>query len=315
VTGTDPGPHLVCLRGAADVTTLRRGLPRYTVHEITGLDTAAPDLTADADVLVMRSGHRLHAGHLQAWPRLRHVIRAGSGLDGIDTAALTARDIAVHRNPAPAAGAVAQWALAAFLSLARRMPYGHAALIAGQHAKDACLTVAPSRMRIAVWGAGPVGQACAQLLAPHAAEVVYAAWPTVADTLPVRPAEQLPAWADAHLVAVPSTPRTRGMFDGRFLNAVRGRSPLLICVGRLDTLDTAACLQALAGGRLSGLAVDPVDRADLPMWLDRTPPGPLNLIATPHIGAQRRDVREHLDAWVVDTAADILARRGEPSTR
>ncbi|MFK0120125.1 NAD(P)-dependent oxidoreductase [Streptomyces sp. NPDC090994] len=303
-------PLLVSVRGAADTVLLQQLLPGCAIREITALATVDPSLAARAEVLVLRSGHRLDAERLSGWPALRHVIRAGSGLDGIDVDGLTARGISVHRNPEPAAGAVAEWALAALLSLARRIPYGHATLLQGRHGKQHCLAPPLSRMRAAVWGAGPVGRACAQALAPHAAEVAFAARPSLPDTLPSRPGRDLPAWADAHVVALPLTNENRGLFGTEFLAAARERLPLLICVGRLGTLDVGACLHALADGQLSGLALDPVEESDLPLWPDAAEPGPLNLIATPHIGAQRSDVRARLDHWVATTAADVLAGAG-----
>ncbi|MFF4863501.1 NAD(P)-dependent oxidoreductase [Streptomyces sp. NPDC001231] len=267
-------------------------------------------LASRAEVLVLRSGQLLNTDRLRVWLALRHVIRAGSGTDGIDVAALDRRGITLHRNPAPSADAVAEWALAALLCLARRIPYGHAALMTGQHTKQQCLAPPVSRMRLAVWGAGPVGRACAKVLAPHVAEIAFAARPSLPSALPARSCDELPAWADAHVVALPLTAENHGRFNAAFLTSARARRPLLICVGRLGTLDADACLRALADGQLAGLALDPVEPGDLPLWAHSDPPGPLNLLATPHIGAQRHDVRAVLDAWVATTAAAVLNPEG-----
>ncbi|NEB12286.1 hydroxyacid dehydrogenase [Streptomyces coelicoflavus] len=307
VSAVREAPLLVSVRGAADIVLLQRHLPGCAIREITALAPADPELASRAEVLVLRSGHQLDAERLAEWPRLRHVIRAGSGLDGIDVPGLAARGVTVHRNPEPAADAVAEWALAALLALARRIPYGHAALLRGQHAKQHCLAPPLSRTRAAIWGAGPVGRACAKALAPHVAEIAFAARRGLPDTTPSRPASELPAWADAHVVALPLTEENRGAFGTAFLGAARERHPLLLCVGRLGTLDLPACLRALADGGLGGLALDPVEEADLPLWPAEDISGPLNLIATPHIGAQRHDVRALLDRWVATTAAGVLA--------
>ncbi|MFK0154289.1 NAD(P)-dependent oxidoreductase [Streptomyces sp. NPDC090493] len=306
-------PLLVSVRGAADTVLLQQRLPGCAIREIAALASADPQLAARAEVLVLRSGHRLDAWQLAQWPRLRHVIRAGSGLDGIDVHGLAARGVTVHRNPEPAAEAVAEWTLAALLALARRIPYGHAALLEGRHAKRHCLAPPVSRMRTAIWGAGPVGRACATALAPHVAEIAFAARRRLPDTLPQRPGTALPTWADAHIVALPLTEENSGMFGTEFLTSVRERCPLLICVGRLGTLDVPACLRALADGGLAGLALDPVEESDLPLWPGEAMPGPLNLIATPHIGAQRHDVRAVLDGWAAATAAGVLAAAGRTS--
>ncbi|MEU2026217.1 NAD(P)-dependent oxidoreductase [Streptomyces sp. NPDC016469] len=299
-------PLIVSVQGAADIVLLRRHLPGCEVREITTLASAHPGLASQAQALVLRSGHQLDSKRLTHWPRLRHVIRAGSGLDGIDVQALADRGVAVHRNPEPAADAVAEWALAALLALARRIPYGHAALLQGQHAKQQCLAPPVNRMRVAIWGAGPVGRACAKALTPHVGEIAFAARRSLPAALPARPGSELPAWAEAHVVALPLIEENKGGFGTEFLGAARERCPLLLCVGRLGTLDVPACLDALAGGGLGGLALDPVEEADLPLWPQDRTTGSLNLIVTPHIGAQRHDVRAHLDLWVATTAAALL---------
>ncbi|MEU9059117.1 NAD(P)-dependent oxidoreductase [Streptomyces sp. NPDC048430] len=314
MSGVRGAPLLVSVRGAADTGLLQRRLPGCTIREITALASADPKLSARAKVLVLRSGQQLDAERLRQWPNLRHVIRAGSGLDGIDIDHMAARGVTVHRNPEPAADAVAEWTLAGLLALARRIPYGHAALLEGRHVKQQCLAPPLSKMRVAVWGAGPVGRACAKALAPYVAEVAFASRPSLPDTSPARPADELPGWADAHVVALPLTGENRGRFGTDFLTAAREKCPLLICVGRLGTLDVSACLCALADGGLGGLALDPVEESDLPLWPNMVSPRPLNLLATPHIGAQRQDVRALLDQWVAATAAAVLASEGRTAS-
>ncbi|MFF4531639.1 NAD(P)-dependent oxidoreductase [Streptomyces sp. NPDC001407] len=294
---------IVVIRGAADIPLIAGRLPGAEVHESPTLDATDPHLAGTADVLVLRSGQRLDAARLARWPALRHVIRAGSGLDGIDTTALQEQGVSVHRNPHSSAGAVAEWALAAFLALARRIPYGHAALAHGEHTKTACLAPPPSTLRLAIWGGGPIGHACAGALAPYVADITYAARASLPAHYRQLPPGELTGWADVHLVALPLNGQTHGMFGPAFLDAVRPRRPHLICVGRMDTLDVPACLRALAADELAGLAIDPIDAHDPPL-----PTGgrPMNLLLTPHIGAQRTDVRTVLDSWVADTVRDLL---------
>jgi D-3-phosphoglycerate dehydrogenase / 2-oxoglutarate reductase len=297
-------PTIVAMRGAADIELLGRAVPTAVIHEADPLKPLDPELARIAQIVILRSGARLDIAHITQLPKLRHVIRAGSGLDGLNLEALAFRGIKVHRNPGPAADAVAEWALVALLSLARRIPYGQAALTVGHHAKAACLAEPVNRLRLAIWGAGPVGRACGELLTAHVGDLAYAARPSVDRDLPQKPARELSVWADVHLVALPLTAQTRRMFGPDFLSVAHDRSPLLICVGRLGTLDVTACLSALARGDLGGLALDPVEQQDLPLLPDGCPP--LNLLVTPHIGAQRTDVRAALNAWVAVTARALF---------
>jgi D-3-phosphoglycerate dehydrogenase / 2-oxoglutarate reductase len=296
---------LLVVNGSADARLLAD-----TVHDVDVRATDSIDIDhlpwhGGPHVLVMRSGTRLGAPELAHMSNLRHIVRAGSGLDAIDTSAVHAAGVSIHRNPLPSADAVAEWALTATLALARRIPLGHNALSAGRYVKHDCVAPPLAECDVAVWGAGPVGRACGAVLKPMVRHVAYAARTTVPSFLPQRPADELPTWADVHVIALPLTSATRHRIGPVFLDAAAARRPLLVCVGRLDTLDLTACLNALADGRLGGLAVDPVDPEHLP-W--PTPAEPLNLLATPHLGAQRGDVRRKLDLWTADTVAGLFPK-------
>ncbi|MFF2226943.1 NAD(P)-dependent oxidoreductase [Streptomyces globisporus] len=297
-------PVALVLTGAADTRLLAEALPTWSVRSADSLDGTAEltDPTA-VRILVVRSGVPVGPAELDRLPRLADIIRAGSGLDGLDLGVLAARRIRVHRNPAPAADAVAEWALAATLSLARRIPLGHAALSAQTHLKTGCLTTPLSQARVAIWGAGPVGRATARALTGHVAQIAYAARPSIEPGLPQIPADELPGWADIHINALPHTPGTDRAFGRPFLTAAQQRRPLLVVVGRLATVDLPACIEALDNDALGGLALDPVDRQHMAL-LPRTTV-PRNLLVTPHIGAQRTDVRATLDQWVASLAATL----------
>ncbi|GGS94856.1 NAD(P)-dependent oxidoreductase [Streptomyces chromofuscus] len=293
---------VLVVRGAADSRAIRRALPGVLVHDLLNLNSPMP---ADTAVLVLRSGVRLGERELDALPRLRHVVRTGSGIDHIDVSALRHRGIALHRNAEAGAGAVGEWVLAAALALARRIPLGQHALRLGRHEKEACMGVSLGTLAAGVWGAGPVGLAAGQALAPHVGRTAYAAWPSNPSGLREVPQAALMEQSQIHVVALPLRATTRQFIGEEFLARVAPQQPLLICAGRLETLDVAACLRALADGGLSGLALDPVEREHLPLLTGSA--SPLNLLVSPHIGAQRTDVRGALDRWAVDLLREITA--------
>ncbi|MGW0702105.1 NAD(P)-dependent oxidoreductase [Streptomyces sp. NPDC002867] len=293
---------VLVLRGAADVSAIRRTLPDVLVHELPDLDSPLP---ADTTVLVLRSGVRLGERELDALPGLRHVVRTGSGTDHIDVSALRHRSITLHRNAEAGAGAVGEWVLAAALALARRIPLGQHALLLGQHEKQACMGASLGTLAAGIWGAGPVGLAAEWALAPYVGRTAFAAWPSNSPGLRELSPTALMEQSQVHVIALPLRPTTEQLIGEDFLARVAPQRPLLICAGRLETLNVAACLRALADGRLSGLALDPVEREHLPLLTGSTTP--LNLLASPHIGAQRSDVRGALDRWAIDLLKEINA--------
>jgi D-3-phosphoglycerate dehydrogenase / 2-oxoglutarate reductase len=259
--------------------------------------------------LVLRSELRLDRTLLAALPALRFVVRAGSGLDGIDTAELARRGIRLFRNPDEAAGSVAELAWLGLIALARRLPTAISVLRRGGYDKHLVLGDAVGDLMIVVWGAGRIGRAV--LAAAHR----WGASATPVDlgrSLPdgmtgVDPASAV-ATADAHIFCLPLTAESRGRFGQSFLDAVADRRPYLCNVARYELLDMPGAVAALRAGRLRGLFVDPVDRDHLRDvragdWLT----GDHNLLLTMHQGAQRADVRRRLDEWAVATALHQLA--------
>lgn len=296
-------PTVVMIEGAGDPTLIQASAPASRVHIAPDMDSIPDEVGVDAEVIVLRSGVYLTAAVLDRFPRLAAVLRAGSGTDNIDLTELDRRGIQFLRNPGVSADAVAEWVLAASLALARRIPLGQAGIQVGVHLKNACLGRALSTCRVAVWGAGPVGRASGRLLRTMAADLAYAAWPSAPEELPQKPASELATWADVHIIALPPTSVTRQSFGATFLHRAANRRPLLVCAGRLDTLDVAACLAALRDGSISGLAIDPVEVEHFPLFPHE--PQPTNLLITPHLGAQREDIRARLDNWVASTVGRL----------
>uniref|UniRef100_A8LYX5 D-isomer specific 2-hydroxyacid dehydrogenase NAD-binding n=1 Tax=Salinispora arenicola (strain CNS-205) TaxID=391037 RepID=A8LYX5_SALAI len=291
---------VVVVEGSADPHRLSQALPGVRVEVLDRL----PAVSHPAVAVVMRSGTWLSAHHVACLPALRHVVRPGSGTDNIDLLALAARGITLHRNPTANAAAVAEWTLLAALSLSRRAALGHNGLTAGRHLKAACLGRPLAEQHLAIWGAGPVGLAIGQALRSAVSDVAYAARPSNPPNLPQRPAELLTSWADLHVVALPLRETTLAAFGPAWLANAGRRRPALICAGRMETLDLSACLDALDAGALSGLAIDAIDPEHVGSL---TGPGePRNLLLTPHVGAQRADVRDVLDRWTAETLRTAL---------
>jgi phosphoglycerate dehydrogenase-like enzyme len=62
-------------------------------------EPALREAIADRDVLVFRSGVDINAAVVDAAPRLRLIVRAGSGMDNVDLAAVERRGMRLERIP------------------------------------------------------------------------------------------------------------------------------------------------------------------------------------------------------------------------
>lgn len=264
------------------------------------------DLAARVPIVgvVQRSELRLGASLLAGLPALRFVVRAGSGLDNIDTAELARRNVTLWHNRDEAAESVAELAWLGLTALARKLPMATVMLRNGKYDKSRVVGEAVGDLVTAVWGAGRIGRAVLLTAQRHCASAV-----------PVDLGRQLPAGttatspstairtADAHILCLPLNPGTRGRFDKSFLDSVADQRPYLCNIARYELLDMSAAVAALRAGTLRGLFVDPLDREHLDTalandWLADDQ----NLLLTMHQGAQRADVRRRLDEWAIATA-------------
>lgn len=258
-------------------------------------------------MVVVRSGVRVDGTLCDRFPDLRVVCRAGSGSDNLDLDELHRRGVEVVRNPDASAAAVAETAHVGLAALARRLPEAHAATLAQEWRKPDLVGEPLDDLRVAVWGAGPVGQACGHRFTSVCAAVRYAAHRSVPAELPRAAPGELGDWADVHVVALPHRPATEALFDGTWARAVRSLRPYVVVVGRLAVCDVGDLVAACWAGDLRGVFVDPVDRRDLPdVAAALRASGPANVLVSQHLGAQRHDVLLTLARWVLRRVGELV---------
>jgi D-3-phosphoglycerate dehydrogenase len=243
-------------------------------------------------------------------PDLVFLQQPSAGVDVLDVPALTARGVPVANAAGANARAVAEWAVAATLALARSIPFADAGVRAGGWPQTDVVRRGHGEiggLRVGVLGFGPVGAISADLFAAFGCQVAY--WSRtprdVAHTY-LDPAA-LCARSDVLVLALPLTADTRD-FVAADLLAAMPTGAYLVNVGRAGTLDHAALLAALESGHLGGAALDVFLEEPLP------PGDPLRdndrILLSPHAaGATKQSV-----ARVVAKSVDNLRRvlDGEP---
>lgn len=249
---------------------------------------APPDVRVDADVL-------------RAAPQLRAIGRASGGADNIDMDACCRAGVDVVRSQASTASAEAEFAIAALLSLLRRVPVeGSDGLKVGREL--GCSTVG-------VLGMTPAAQVLTQLLqafgtrvigydpAIHPSDATWARWGVEAVGLSVLMEE-----ADGLVLLVPYFDRYRGLVGERQLEGARP-GQVLVSLSQSGIVHEAALAMALRSGRLKAAWFDSLE----PGWLESGRPlhGMSQLQVTPRLAGTTRESRVRA-AWAVARGIDEL---------
>jgi phosphoglycerate dehydrogenase-like enzyme len=178
---------------------------------------------------------------------------------------------------------VAEWVLGAAITSLRRFPELVRAQARGEWLNEPGMTARElTGSRVLIVGAGSIGRAIEERLAPFEVEVTRVAR-TARPAQDVHAVEELPEllpYADVVILVVPLTEQTHGMVDADFLAALPDGA-LLVNAARGPVVDTGALLTELSAGRISA-ALDVTDPEPLPaghpLW--QLP----NVFLTPHIG-------------------------------
>lgn len=243
-----------------------------------GADAAA------ARVLVAFSDFRIDAALVDALPALRLVQMVGAGFDGVDTALLAARGIALANSGDANSAVVADQALALALALSRQVGAADAWVREGQWAARGRFRLLRtlSEERAGIVGLGAIGRGIAQRLQGFGVPVAW--WgprEKPGEPLP-RAASLLDLARDSSLlvIACPGGPETDGMIDRAVIEAV-GPQGMIVNIGRGSVIDEDALISALKDGRLGGAGLDVF--ADEPTPAARWADVP-NVVLSPHHG-------------------------------
>ena len=244
---------------------------------------------ANARALIVRNVIQVDRALLDAAPRLEAVGRLGVGLDNIDVATCRDRQIAICPANGANAVSVAEYVVAAILTLLRPLHQATAQTAAGLWGRQGFGWQEAAGRRLGLVGFGQIGRAVAKRAAAldlhvqafdSSIERQDPIWARYA----VGRAESLEALlrgSDILSLHVPLTAVTRGLIGAGEL-ALLPRGALLINAARGGIVDEAALLATLRRGDLAGAAVDVFEQEPLGYGSVFASPPP-NLILTPHI--------------------------------
>jgi len=298
-------PEKISARGIAEFEAAG-----FQVVQLTPASVASGELArelADADALVVRSAVKVTRELMASAPRLRVIGRAGVGVDNVDVAAASARNIIVMNTPGGSSAAVAELALGLMLSLARQIPRADATLHAGQWEKKSLEGTELLGKTLGLIGFGRIAVEVAKRAQAFGMKVVACDPLTPLESarkagVALMDLDQVLASADYLSLHASLTPQSQSLLnDGAFAKMKRGVR--IVNCSRGEIVDEAALARALQSGQVGGAALD---------VYAHEPPGasPLfslpNVIGTPHIGASTHEAQERVGYAIAVQIRDYL---------
>lgn len=258
--------------------------------------------------------------HLAAAPDLRLVQQWGVGVENIDLAACRKRNVPVCNVPSRGTGngeSVAEMVLLHMLLLSRRFAASQENLRRGR--LHAPLGSTLRGKRACVVGLGNLGHCIAERLLCLGMAVVganrtlreeHALW-GMEQVYPLRALAEAVSGCRFVILALPETPETRGIVDGKILDAME-EGAFLVNVSRGNVVVREDLEEALRTKHLGGVGLDV-------FWEEPPSPGdPIltlpNVVATPHLGGVTREAQSGISRFVAENL-NRVARGEEPLSR
>ena len=264
-------------------------------------------LTAGCDQIITQFAP-VSARVIAAMERAKVIVRYGIGVDNVDLEAAAARGIPVCNIPDYCIDEVADHTLALLLALTRRVIPNHRAIAAGDWKLAVPLESmqALCRLTVGVVGYGRIGRAACARLRGFGCRLLVSD-PAADAGEDAAPLHRLFAESDVVTLHCPSTAETRGLIGAKTISRMKPGA-ILINASRGDLVETAALVEALESGQLSGAGLDVCAPEPIPAG------SPLrrmeNVVLSAHIASASPAASKRLR----EGAANIAARsaRGEP---
>jgi D-3-phosphoglycerate dehydrogenase len=275
------------------------------------VETSSAPWSGD-DVVGLLSFERVTADDVARLPALQVLATPSVGFDHLDVEAATRRGAWVCNVPDYCVEEMADHALALLLSLVRGVVELDRSVRAGAWDYEAAGPLRRiSDVRLGLIGLGRIGRAVAARSLALGMEVA-AHDPFVADDdVAATGARPLPLGellrsSTAISLHAPLTPETRGIL-GREELALLPVGAYVVNAARAELVDTGALLEALANGRLAGVALDVLDVE--PPTTDTPAPAASGLVVNPHAGWYSQEAEEAATRRAAESVLDVLEGR------
>ncbi|KHD85548.1 glycerate dehydrogenase [Heyndrickxia ginsengihumi] len=235
----------------------------------------------DADILI-NGVDQIDREIMDAAPRLKYILKYGTGVDNIDLEYASEKGIIVTNAPGQNAASVAEFAVGLILAISRRIPEAHD-LVRNYQWRFTMGNELYGK-RLGIIGFGNIGQQIAQKVSGFDMEVVAFGSYKDADAakkwnVTYVDLDELMETSDYIVVSTSLKKSTYHLLNNEKLQMMK-KSAYLINIARGDIIDEEALLSVLKRGNIKGAALDVF--ASEPTNSELTQLS--NVIPTPHIG-------------------------------
>lgn len=255
------------------------------------------------DILVVRSATKVDKELIDAMAKgkTKLIIRAGVGLDNIDTAYAAQKNIAVKNTPHSSANAVAELVLGQMFNLARFLNLANLTMKRGEWNKKAYTGIELEGRTLGIIGFGRIGQALAKKALALGMNVIYFdLYPANLENCTSLSLEEVLKNAD--FISIHTTATEKPVINQETLAYLKP-SAFLINASRGNVIEEDALLNALNEKKLAGAALDVF--ANEPTPNEELCRHPLCSV-TPHIGAATAEAQNRIGKEVLQHIQDYL---------
>ena len=273
----------------------------------------------ETDLLVVRGNIKVNKEFIESLApadRPKFVLRAGTGMNNIDTDYLKSQHIGYTNTPDVNTSATAEHTLALLLSAARKIPQADQGIKQGEWDREHFTGIELKGKTLGIVGiGGRIGGLVAERaqafgmtvigLRPRNASSTQTPPPAIShyvDTLP-----DLMAQSNVVSVHVPLTPQTKNMIGKKEIEAMPKKG-IILNVSRENVVNEEAILNALESKHLYAAGIDTFKEEKKNGVSHKLATHPM-VVAPPHIGGQTEEACQAMGEAVLNQAKKMYAEK------
>jgi D-3-phosphoglycerate dehydrogenase len=258
-------------------------------------DGAIEDQIKGFDCVVVRSATKITREVIEAADSLKLIVRAGVGLDNVDSEAAREKGVEVKNTPEAPTVSVAEMVFAMLFAMARNVAQADSSMKGERWEKKKLTGTELWKKTLGVIGFGRIGYEVARRARALDMEVLAYDVIDIDELCNEIGAKKtgfndLLKNSDYISLHVPLVPQTKGMI-GTNEFAIMKKTAFLVNTARGGVVDEKALLRALNEEQIAGAALDVFENEPPLEWdLIRHP----RLVATPHLASSTKEAQERV---------------------